>query len=544
MAVVFIQGAGGKPEEEKTVALAMASGDQTVTPNEGTTLSKVTVEKPNTLIPDNIKKDVVIAGVRGTLEGTSSKPEEEKTVTLALAGGNQIVTPAEGKVFSKVTIEKPVTLIPDNIKKGVVIAGVTGTHSGGGVAQPTLNKVTISRNLTNLSISNPSSNGGFANGYKIYSNGNLVTTITSTSYTLTNLPVGNHTLMVKAKGNNFEDAPESNTVDVRICSIAKTLTGLTISNSTTKLADGNTFTATLTPATGKFLPDAVTVTQDGAAVDFTYDSYRGTLTIPAITGDIQITATAWDEKAVHVPDLHLDPATAELSFDAEPYVESYNVYDSETLLKSIKGISYRTKCAETTGGTTLTTVLKNCVAGDLIIAAIVTRSALTVSDGWELISESTPISGDTNNQRVAWAKKIATGTEETLTVTQASSARIYINMLAFPSTCSATDNGYTYAQSAVANITVAKPAGLALFACSATNWSTNNVHISWACNADTAQLVELKTTTQPCLAVFVTDGAGGDMVFTPATADRLTVGCLTITNTEAYEFVMGDQDAI
>ncbi len=545
MAVVFIQGAGGgKPEAEKTVALAMASGNQIVTPDEGTTLSKVTVEKPNTLVPSNIKKDVVIAGVRGTLDGTTSKLEEEKTVVLALASGDQIVTPSDGKVISKVTIEKPTTLIPDNVKQGVVIAGVTGTHAGGGVAQPTLNKVTISRNLTNLLISNPSSNGGFVNGYKIYSNGNLVTTTTSTSYTLTNLPVGEQTVMVKAKGNNFEDAPESNTVDVRICSISKTLTGLSISNSTTKIADGNTFTGTLTPASGKFLPDAITVTQDGATVEFTYDSYHGTITIPAVTGDIQITATAWDENAVHAPDLYLDPATAELSFNGLPYVERYNIYDSDTLLKSIKGISYRTKCAETTSGTMLTTTIKNCVAGDLVIAAIITRSALTVSDGWELISVSTPISGDAQNQRVAWAKKIATGTEETLTVTQESNARIYVAMLAFPSTCSATDNGYTYAESAVASIAVKKPVGLTLFACSATNWSTNNTHVSWKCSEDTAQIVELTTTTQPRLGVFVLDGAEGDVNFTPATSDRLTVGCLMITNTETYEFVMGDQDAI
>lgn len=55
-------------------------------------------------------------------------PVEETVVTLALAAGNQVVTPTAGKNFSKVTITKPVTLLPENIKKGVTIAGVVGTY--------------------------------------------------------------------------------------------------------------------------------------------------------------------------------------------------------------------------------------------------------------------------------------------------------------------------------------------------------------------------------------------------------------------------------
>ena len=42
--------------QEKTVNLSMASGNQVIIPDDGYTLSKVTVTKPDTLIPDNIKK--------------------------------------------------------------------------------------------------------------------------------------------------------------------------------------------------------------------------------------------------------------------------------------------------------------------------------------------------------------------------------------------------------------------------------------------------------------------------------------------------------
>ena len=58
----------GKDEQTKTVDLAMADGNQSITPDSGKTLSGVTVTKPATMLPANIKKDVNIGGVVGTLE--------------------------------------------------------------------------------------------------------------------------------------------------------------------------------------------------------------------------------------------------------------------------------------------------------------------------------------------------------------------------------------------------------------------------------------------------------------------------------------------
>lgn len=153
----------GKEEQEKTAALAMAAGDQNVAPDSGKVLSKVTITKPATLIAGNVKKDVNIGGVVGTLEpqkeeqekpititangsqtvtpdtgkvlskvtittNVPATPTEEKTVELALADGNQVINPTAGKNISKVTITKPATLLPENIKKGVTIAGVVGTY--------------------------------------------------------------------------------------------------------------------------------------------------------------------------------------------------------------------------------------------------------------------------------------------------------------------------------------------------------------------------------------------------------------------------------
>ena len=66
-----------KPEQEKTDALSMYSGNQIISPDNGKVLSKVTITKPTTLTPENIRKNIDIGGVVGTLE--EAKPEQEKT---------------------------------------------------------------------------------------------------------------------------------------------------------------------------------------------------------------------------------------------------------------------------------------------------------------------------------------------------------------------------------------------------------------------------------------------------------------------------------
>ena len=47
---------------------------------------------------------------------------------LSMPSCNQGILPTSSKGMRKVTIQKPDTLLPENIKKDVVIGGVTGTH--------------------------------------------------------------------------------------------------------------------------------------------------------------------------------------------------------------------------------------------------------------------------------------------------------------------------------------------------------------------------------------------------------------------------------
>ena len=75
-----------------------------------------------------VTPDSGFQGLSKVTVNVPATPTEEKTVELALADGNQVLTPTAGKNFSKVTITKPATLLPENIKKGVVVAGVVGTY--------------------------------------------------------------------------------------------------------------------------------------------------------------------------------------------------------------------------------------------------------------------------------------------------------------------------------------------------------------------------------------------------------------------------------
>lgn len=105
------------PTQEKTVDLAMASGNQIISPDAGKNLSKVTVTKPSTLVAGNIKTGVSIGGVTGTLE--VKKDEEAGTATIT-ENGSQTFSPTSGKVFSNFTVTT-------NVPTGVDISDTTAT---------------------------------------------------------------------------------------------------------------------------------------------------------------------------------------------------------------------------------------------------------------------------------------------------------------------------------------------------------------------------------------------------------------------------------
>lgn len=108
------------------IPLDMTEGDQKLSVPDGYVVKTAVIKKPETLIPENIKHGVNVAGIEGGYLGDS----EEKTVELDFAEGDMTVIPSDGKLLEKVDIPKPVALVPENIKNGEVVAGITGTFGG------------------------------------------------------------------------------------------------------------------------------------------------------------------------------------------------------------------------------------------------------------------------------------------------------------------------------------------------------------------------------------------------------------------------------
>ena len=86
-----------------------------------------TIKGDSNLVAGNIKSGVSIFGVTGTHAG--QKAEQSKTVTPTASGFT--VSPDSGKVLSSVVVNGDADLVPANVRNGVNIFGVTGTmHEG------------------------------------------------------------------------------------------------------------------------------------------------------------------------------------------------------------------------------------------------------------------------------------------------------------------------------------------------------------------------------------------------------------------------------
>ena len=195
---------------------------------------------------------------------------------------------------------------------------------------------------------------------------------------------------------------------------------------------------------------------------------------------------------------------------------------------------YIGSAAEATSGTTLTSQVA-CNVGDLVIAAIVTRSPLTVSDGWSLISTSTAIAGDSFNQILSWAYKYAQSESESITVTQETANRAYINMCSLQGATGYVDNGFVYDTATdTTSFTITKPSGLTLWAASTPSWSTSSPYGAWTISNDSPSTQLDQASTQPRLALFYDQSNDSSVTFTSRAADACTFGSLTIQGMTAF----------
>lgn len=123
-----------KPEETKRVALNMGSGNQRVVPTSGKVLTEVIVEKPSTLIAGNIKKDINIGGVVGSL---AFKPNLQSKSATPTKSQQSVKSDSGYDGLSEVTVNA----IPSSyvIPSGSVDITANGTHNVSGKASVNVN---------------------------------------------------------------------------------------------------------------------------------------------------------------------------------------------------------------------------------------------------------------------------------------------------------------------------------------------------------------------------------------------------------------------
>lgn len=87
-----------------------------------------------------VRLDTPDGGTRTFVAGES----EVKTVELDFSMGDMEVVPSAGKLLEKISIPKPDALLPENIAEGVTIAGIVGNLASGGNVKIAYGRVTDS----------------------------------------------------------------------------------------------------------------------------------------------------------------------------------------------------------------------------------------------------------------------------------------------------------------------------------------------------------------------------------------------------------------
>ena len=149
---------------------------------------------------------------------------------------------------------------------------------------PSLNAVTIAKSSNTLTLTNPSTNGNFLSVFKILDDGSLVATTATSPFNLLDLPHKQYEITARASNENagFQDSADSNLVTLTVYLMTPALINLVSSVEFDKITNGMTFSFTLTPKTGYYLPSAVDIRCNGAKLDYSYNPYTGEVSMSAI----------------------------------------------------------------------------------------------------------------------------------------------------------------------------------------------------------------------------------------------------------------------
>ena len=184
-------------------------------------------------------------------------------------------------------------------------------------------------------------------------------------------------------------------------------------------------------------------------------------------------------------------------------------------------------CNDVDSAATLDTTI-TCEVGDLILAQIIVRSALTLPTGWTLL-RTIPAVDPPTNQTLSFAYKRATSTSETLTVTQATAGRIYTNLVrlsnavsvSYIQSCEKTGTG-------IKSILSTKPVtpNMVIWGAASSTWKTSSPYGDWTYSPSTLDYYSLpQASRQPRLGTFVDSRGAGERTFTGAADSSTSMMC-------------------
>ena len=140
-------------------------------------------------------------------------------------------------------------------------------------------------------------------------------------------------------------------------------------------------------------------------------------------------------------------------------------------VRALRLNNYTSTVNEASSGTTLTTSV-SCTVGDLIVATFENLGGeYTLPSGWTLLGDSGAVVISQWTQRTGMAYKIAEATTESFTLTQASSGRMFTNLIAITGASIGTFSGFTKNETNN-TITATKPQGLTIWAVSTMWWGS------------------------------------------------------------------------
>lgn len=335
----------GEAVENVPIELNFAGGDMAITADKGTLVKSAVIKKPVDLVPENIVKGACIAGVEGNSTGGE---KVDKTVTLAMANGDQIISADDGTVLGSVTVKKPPNLVPNNIISGVDIGGVVGEYSAPKLYPPNSALLYKTGSPSYIQVYKYYDNGYFPIEAVLYANDPQVevarkAVAANSSTTNTYLYAYDCTSVEPTKLENIQARFECNgfapsefktySGSLYLVGAQFDLQNCALDNAVyTRYFAGDGLAVNLVTPEGYYIPKSIHIeaVRDGMSTElsYNYDNFTGqlTLTMPEAQW-VNISATAVDTPWLHDVDIKLDEVERTITVD---YIDK-NATDTQVI---------------------------------------------------------------------------------------------------------------------------------------------------------------------------------------------------------------------